>query len=91
MEKSGWCVLRASSDKAEYPVLDNYVYATSSPIYVTIAGKAPRSPEDANYFAAWIERVMDATSQYPDWNSQDEKESVMKRLTQAKTIFEKMR
>jgi TolB protein len=91
MKVSGWCVLRASSDKAEYPVLDNYVYATTSPVYVTIGEKAPRSPEDAKYFAAWIERVFDATSQYPDWNSPAEKEYVLKRLTEAKTIFEKLR
>src|SRR5260370_846867 len=42
LKESGWCVLRASSEKAEYPVLDNYVYATTSPIYVTIGGEAPR-------------------------------------------------
>ncbi len=91
LKESGWCVLRASSDKAEYPVLDNYVYATTSPIYVTIRGKAQRSPEDANYFVAWIERVMDATSHYPDWNSAAEKEGVLKELAQAKEIFEKFR
>ena len=91
LKESGWCVLRASSDKAEYPVLDNYVYATTSPIYVTIRGKAPRSPEDANYFVAWIERVMDATSHYPDWNSVAEKDGVLKELAQAKGIFEKLR
>jgi TolB protein len=91
LKESGWCVLRASSDKAEYPVLDNYVYATTSPIYVTIGGKVPRSPEDANYFAAWIERVMDATSHYPDWNSVAEKDGVLKELAQAKGIFEKLR
>jgi TolB protein len=91
MKESGWCVLRASSEKAEYPVLDNYVYATTSPVYVTVGEKAPRSPEDAKYFAAWVERVIEATSQYPDWNSPAEKESVMKKLTDAKTIFESMR
>ena len=89
--QSGWCVLRTSSDKAEYPVLDNYVYATTSPIYVTIGGKPPRSPEDAKYFSAWIDRVMDATSRYPDWNSPVEKESVLQRLHDAKQIFEAMR
>src|SRR5208282_4254298 len=57
VSESGWCVLRASSDQAEYPVLDNYVYATTSPIYVTVLGKAPHAPEDAEYFAAWIDRV----------------------------------
>jgi TolB protein len=91
MKESGWCVLRASSDKSEYPVLDNYVYATTSPIYVTIGGKPSRSPEDAGYFVAWIERVTDATSHYPDWNSAGEKEGVLKELAQAKTVFEKLR
>jgi Tol biopolymer transport system component len=90
LKESGWCVLRASSDGAEYPVLDNYVYATTSPVYVTIGGKAPRSPEDAKYFAAWIARTIDVTSHYPDWNSAAEKEYVLKRLTEAKAVYEKM-
>ncbi|MGC1613676.1 MAG: CehA/McbA family metallohydrolase [Candidatus Acidiferrum sp.] len=90
LKESGWCVLRASSDEAEYPVLDNYVYATTSPIYVTIGGKAPRSPEDAKYFAAWIGRTIDVTSQYPDWNSPAEKDYVLKRLLEAKGIYEKL-
>jgi TolB protein len=87
LKESGWCVLRASSDKAEYPVLDNYVYATTSPIYVTVGGKKPRSPEDAKYFVAWIERMMDTTSHYPDWNSAAEKEYVMGRLEEGKRVF----
>jgi len=91
LKESGWCVLRASSDKAEYPVLDNYVYATTSPVYVTIGGKPPRSPEDARYFSAWIDRVIEATSHYPDWNSTAEKQGVLGKLGEAKQVFEKMR
>jgi TolB protein len=86
---SGWCLVRASSDGPEYPVLDNYVYATSSPIYVTIAGRKPRSPEDAKYFVDWMDRVISATSRYPDWNSAAEKEMVMKRLEAAKAVYER--
>jgi TolB protein len=82
--------LRASSDKAEYPVLDNYVYATTSPIYVTIGGRKPRSPEDARYFVAWIEGVIEATSRYPDWNSAEEKQLVLKRLADARAVYEKL-
>ncbi|MGC2465381.1 MAG: CehA/McbA family metallohydrolase [Candidatus Acidiferrum sp.] len=89
LKESGWCVLRASSDQAEYPVLDKYVYATTSPIYVTIGGKTPRSPEDAKYFAAWIGRTIDTTSHYPDWNSPAEKEYVLRRLSEAKNVYEK--
>jgi hypothetical protein len=90
LKESGWCVLRASSEDAEYPVLDNYVYATTSPVYVRIGGKAPRSPLDAKYFAAWIDRTIDATSHYPDWNSLAEKEYVLKRLAEAKTVYEQL-
>jgi hypothetical protein len=90
VKESEWCLLRASSDKAEYPVLDSYVYATTSPIYVTIGGKKTRSPEDAKYFVAWIERTIDTTSHYPDWNSVAEKEYVMGRLGEAKRVFEGM-
>jgi len=90
LKESGWCVLRASSDEAEYPVLDKYVYATTSPIYVTIGGKAPRSLNNAKYFVAWIERTIDATSNHPDWNSSDEKEYVLRRLAEAKTVYEKL-
>jgi len=88
LKESGWCLLRASSDNAEYPVLDNYVYATTSPIYVTIGGKKPRSPEDAKYFAAWIARVLEETGKYPDWNSAAEKEYVMGKLGEGKRVFE---
>jgi TolB protein len=91
LKESGWCLVRVSSDKAEYPVLDNYVYATTSPIYVTIAGRKPKSPEDAKYFVAWVERVMEETSKYPDWNSEGEKKLVMGRLAEAKAVYEGLR
>jgi len=84
---SGWCLLRAWSAKAEYPVMDNYAYATTSPIYVSVADKKPRSPEDAKYFAAWIQRTIEVTEKYPDWNSPAEKELVMQRLRDAQKIY----
>ena len=31
LDAGGWCLLRAFSARAEYPILDNFVYATSSP------------------------------------------------------------
>jgi TolB protein len=90
VKESGWCVLRAWSEKPEYPVMDNYVYATTSPIYLTLDGKKPYSPEDVKYFAAWIARTIEITAAYPDWNSPQEKEQVLRRLSEAKQIYEKM-
>jgi hypothetical protein len=67
--------------------MDNYVYATTSPIYVTIGGRPPRSSEDAAYFIAWIDRLTEGVINYPDWNSSSEKDGVLRRLAEAKAIF----
>ena len=87
LKDSGWCVARASTDAGRYPVLDTYVYATTSPIYVAVAQRKPRSPEDARYFAAWIDRITETTAAYPNWNDAAEKHSVLSRLTEAKAVF----
>ncbi|HMD73026.1 MAG TPA: CehA/McbA family metallohydrolase, partial [Steroidobacteraceae bacterium] len=84
---SGWCVLRAYTDAARDAVLDNYVYATTSPVYANIAGKPPRSPEDARYFAAWMDRLNEAVTRYPDWNNAAEARGVLERIARAKSVF----
>ena len=68
-------------------MLDNYVYATTSSIYITVASRRPHSAADAAYFQAWIDRVTDATAAYPDWNSAAEKRTVLDRLRRANTAF----
>ncbi|MGC1387556.1 MAG: CehA/McbA family metallohydrolase [Steroidobacteraceae bacterium] len=91
LSTSGWCLLRASTDSAREEVLDNYVYATTSPVYISIGGVAPRSPEDAKFFSAWMDRLSESASHYPDWNSAAEKSGVLERIAQAKALFEGMR
>jgi TolB protein len=91
IEKSGWCLVRASSDKSEYPILDNYVYGTTSPIYVTVDGKKPASREDAEYFVTWMDRTMAMASKYAYWNSDREKEMALKKLGEARKIYEGLR
>ena len=84
IETTGWCILRAFSDNAEYPILDLYPYATTSPVYVSVAGAPLRSAHDAAYFLTWVERLISATQSSAAWNSETEKQSVL-------TIFEKAR
>jgi hypothetical protein len=86
----GWCLLRAFSATAEYPVLDNFVYATTSPIYLSVAGARPRSPEDARYFVAWIEHLIATTSAYLDWNSTAEKAGVLAKLRDARAVYQRL-
>ena len=87
---SGWCVLRAFTARAEYPILDNFVYATTSPVYVSVRGEPPHSPADARFFEAWIDHLAQTTSAYPDWNSPAEKAAVLGRLAQARAVYQRL-
>jgi hypothetical protein len=57
---------------------------------VTIAHEGPHSSADAQYFVAWIDRVTEATSAYPDWNSAEEKAHVLGQLAQARAVYLKL-
>jgi TolB protein len=88
--QSGWCLLRASSEKAEHPILDDYVYATTGPIYVKVAGSVQKSPQDAAYFVAWIDRLIAFAEADRDWNNAAEKASVLKTLNDAREVYVKL-
>ncbi len=87
LEASGWCVLRAFSDRAEYPILDLYPYATTSPVYVSVAGAPVRNAADAAYFVAWINRLITAAQSNTSWNTEAEKQSVLAMLQAAKEKY----
>jgi len=91
LESSGWCVLRAFSDQAEYPILDLYPYATTSPVYVDVAGVPLHSSTDAAYFVAWINRLITAAQSNTSWNTEVEKRSVLSMLEQAKKKYEALK
>jgi len=87
IKQSGWCLLRAWNEKAELPILDVYPYATTSPIYVNLAGAPVRSPKDAAYFVAWIDRLKEAANSNDDWSTVAEKASVLKQLDKARAVY----
>ncbi len=88
LESSGWCVLRAFSDKAEYPILDLYPYATTSPVYVNMAGAPLHNTEDAAYFVAWMERLVAAVQSSAAWNTAAEKQAVLAMFEEARQKYE---
>jgi len=88
---SSWCLLRAWSERATHPIFDIYPYATTSPVYISVDAAPPRSPEDAAYFIAWIDRVIENTLRHTDWNTEAEKQGVLEILRQARAVYEKLR
>jgi hypothetical protein len=88
--QSGWCLLRAWSEKARHPVLDIHPYATTSPVYVSVGHEPPRSPEDAAYFLAWIGRMQESVEKNTDWNTPAERDAVMKMIAEVRKMYEEM-
>jgi hypothetical protein len=91
VKDSGWLLLRAWNDGSHPGVLDLYPYATTTPVYVNIDGKSPRSRDDAEYFIAWIQRIRESAAEHPDYNSSAERDAVLANLDRAERVFEERR
>jgi hypothetical protein len=83
----GWYVLRAWSDRPRLPVLDLYPFASTSPIYVRVAGRTATSRDDAAYFVRWVDRVTAAAGAHRGWNTPAERESALAQLARAREVY----
>jgi len=83
LDAGGWLLLRAWNDNADPLVLDIYPYATTSPVYLELPGGSPPSKADAEYFAAWMERVLAEAEARNDYNTAREKEATVSYLREA--------
>ena len=88
INQSGWCLLRAWNEKPHPAILDIYPYGTTSPIYITVGETPARSAEDAAFFTAWIDRILQEVHKHTSWNTEAEKEQVLERLSKARAIYE---
>ncbi|HYM15972.1 MAG TPA: CehA/McbA family metallohydrolase [Dehalococcoidia bacterium] len=71
--ESCWFALRAQGP-ADPRVMDDAVFAHTSPVYVNVDGAPRRHAADAAYFAEWIERLIAMTERegrFPDDASRD--------------------
>jgi Tol biopolymer transport system component len=85
LASGGWVVLRAYNEKPNPWVLDLYPYATTSPVY--LESPPPPAPEDAAYFVAWMDRVVEAANARGGWNSEQEKADTLTYLNAAREKF----
>jgi hypothetical protein len=87
VDRSGWYLLRAWNSKATHPVRDFLPFATTSPIYVTVADQPVRSPGDAEYFVAWIDRLIEMARAHGGYNTAEEKTALLKILGDARAVM----
>ena len=91
VEHSGWLLLRAWNEDANPLIFDQYPYATTTPVYVSVGDEVPRSAADADYFIAWISRIREAVQSHSDYNSDSERDSIRANLSAAEREFEACR
>jgi len=89
--ESGWYSLRAYAKDAHPDVLDVYPYAETSAVYVTLGGEPPRSPEDADYFIAWLDRVIADVGARTDFNDERERRETLDYLAAARERYAALR
>ncbi len=87
VKQSGWYTLRAFAREARHPTLDLYPFATTSPIYVTVAGAPIRSSDDARYFVGWLDHLARVAEEHQGWNTPAEREAVLADIRKARAYF----
>lgn len=90
VDADGWLLLRAWNDGADPLILDLYPYATTSPIYLDLPGGPATAKEDAAYFAAWMERVLDAADKRGDYNNARERDETLDYLRKARDHYRRL-
>jgi hypothetical protein len=81
IERSSWIALRVRGPESP-TVFDGPVWAHTSPVYVTVAGRRIASRPDAESFVAWIEqmlRVVEARDRFPSAEDRRRVESLFRR------------
>jgi hypothetical protein len=91
IDHSGWYIVRAYADGPRASVLDLYPFASTSPIYVTVADGPVRSRPDAEFFLQWIDRVRQEAEAHTGWNTDAERNAVLDLIARARAEFERRR
>jgi hypothetical protein len=74
--KSCWFALRVQGPRDPW-VIDDAVFAHTSPVYVTVDGAPRRSAEDAAYFVEWIDRLIAMTQMKGRFESDADRDAVI--------------
>ncbi|MBP8924402.1 MAG: CehA/McbA family metallohydrolase [Pseudomonadales bacterium] len=87
LRHSGWVLLRAWGPSTPL-LMDIYPYASTNPVWIEIGDAPVRSPQDAAYFVAWLDRTIADVAAREDFNTATEKEATLGYLRTARARFE---
>ncbi len=91
IDRSGWMLLRAWNDDTHPMIFDLYPYGTTSPHYIVVDDEVPASPDDAEYFIGWTSKIRESVESHADFNSDEERASILENIALAESRFEACR
>ena len=68
---------------------DAYVFAHTTPVYVTVAGQPVSSPEDARFYADWIEGLIRRTNERGRFANSEHRTEVTNLFEKALAIYKR--
>ncbi len=91
MDGDGWLLLRAWNDEPSVDVFDLYPYATTNPVFVDVESDSLACAANADYFIAWLDNVRANAAAHPDYNSDNERDTVLANIDAARAVFAERR
>ena len=79
--------MRVTGPERQRLLMDSYVYAHTSPVYLSKGGRSPRSPEDARYFLEWIDRSIELIEDSDRFDTPDQKLEVLSVWQRARHVY----
>jgi hypothetical protein len=84
--RSGWVALRATGPAHE-AILDEAVFAHTSPVYIEVEGAPPAAAADAAYFVEWIDRLCAMVGDRGRFASPAQRDDVLRVFTEARGYY----
>ncbi|MBL8229169.1 MAG: CehA/McbA family metallohydrolase [Bryobacterales bacterium] len=91
LERSAWVAARVRGPWHRLILNDAAAFAHTSPVYVKVGGQPIRSREDADFWIAWIDKLMERTRQRGRFSTDARREEVLALFQKARTTYERRR
>ncbi len=85
-----WVAARVRGPFHRYLVNDTYLYAHTSPVYITVEGKRVGLKKDAQFFVEWIDQLIGMVEQRGRYASDDQKQEVIGLFKKGRSYYEKV-
>ena len=70
--------------------MDSFIYAHTSPIYLTVGGERARSPQDAHYFVRWMDSAIQLANKRNQFDTEDQKLRIIDIYSRGRAEFQRL-